>query len=403
MNSCIVGIVAEYNPLHNGHEYHLNRALSKSGAEGVVVVLSSSFTQRGEPALVDKWERAEMALCAGADVVLELPVVFSSHNAGPFANAAVDIMIKCGIITHISFGMESPSPKILDIISHILIQEPEPFKTHLKSLLKQGFSFVEARAKTLGHMVPGAEEFLSGSNNALAVAYNCRLKQTGSFIKTLPVKRTGTSYHDMEPNNGIASATAIRKLIKNGQFERAFDYIPSFSGKILEQCRISGRLLADKERLWPLVRIVLERLDPGDDPQYAEMGEGLLRRLKRISEGSECLEDLISRSISRRHARGRIQRGLIHTLLALDHDENRKFQAAGPQYIRVLGYSSKGQYLLKKSRKISGLPIITKSSAPFSEISRKMMDMEHRASRIWESLLDNPNMEREKKARPIVL
>ena len=142
----VAGIVAEYNPLHKGHLYHIKKARELCSAEAVAVVLSSDFVQRGEPALLDKWTRAEAALRCGVDLVIELPVIFSSHNAGVFANAAVDILAATGVVTHLSFGAENPDC-LVDSIVDILLKEPEPFKPLLKKHLACGLSYVEARAR----------------------------------------------------------------------------------------------------------------------------------------------------------------------------------------------------------------------------------------------------------------
>ncbi|HQF91885.1 MAG TPA: nucleotidyltransferase family protein, partial [Synergistaceae bacterium] len=174
MSEAVVGIIAEYNPLHNGHFHHLARAREESGARGVVVVLSSYFVQRGEPAMVDKWARTAMALACGADVVLELPTVFSCHNAGVFANAAVDLLAALGGVTHVAFGMEEPQGD-LETLGAILMEEPEAFKSALQRFLQEGFSFVESRSRALETLVPGSASLLRGSNNTLALAYCCRI------------------------------------------------------------------------------------------------------------------------------------------------------------------------------------------------------------------------------------
>jgi len=136
----IVGIIAEYNPIHNGHLYYIDRSLETSGADAVDVLLSSNFVQRGEPAFLDKWSRAKMALHSGADLVIELPTAFSCHNAGVFGSAAVDLMAMTGIVTHLSFGMEDPDAP-LGAIARILVEEPSPFRKILRERLDSGFSY----------------------------------------------------------------------------------------------------------------------------------------------------------------------------------------------------------------------------------------------------------------------
>ena len=147
----VYGIIAEYNPFHNGHAYHLQQAAELAEAQAVVAVLSSNFVQRGEPSFEDKWSRAEGALAGGADLVLELPVPFSCHNAGVFARGAVKILSSTGLITHLSFGIEAEIPEQERIVD-ILLHEPPRFKENLKNFLKTGLSFVEARARAIDEL-----------------------------------------------------------------------------------------------------------------------------------------------------------------------------------------------------------------------------------------------------------
>ena len=167
-------------------------------------VLSSAFVQRGEPALADKWTRAEAALACGADLVLELPVLFSAHNAGVFANGAVDILAAARAVTHLSFGAENPDC-LTDNIIDMILEEPEAFKLSLKKHLAEGFSFVEARARAAEEIIPGSARVLAGSNNTLALAYMARIKKKNYALAPLPVLREGAAYNS-ERLEEIASA-----------------------------------------------------------------------------------------------------------------------------------------------------------------------------------------------------
>lgn len=156
--------------MHNGHQHHIRRTREKVNPDGIVVVLSSYFTQRGEPALLSKWDRAESALHAGANLVLELPVFFSSHNAGVFASGAVDVLAATGLVQTISFGMEEPDFDVAPLVD-ILVQEPITFKDSLKKHLNSGFSYVKARAEALASINAEYGVFVSSPNNSLALAY----------------------------------------------------------------------------------------------------------------------------------------------------------------------------------------------------------------------------------------
>ena len=387
MHTPITGIVAEYNPLHLGHQYHIQKARSLSNADGIVVVLSSNFVQRGEPALVSKWDRTRAALKCGADLVLELPLVFSAHSAGVFANAAVDILAMTGIVTNISFGLESPDWQ-MDKILDILIEEPEPFKFCLKEKLDKGFSFVESRAIALDHIIPGTVEKLKGSNNSLALSYMLRIKQKQYDISPVPVMRLGSCYHEKELA-GFSSATAIRKSISNGKVSEALVQLPNFSAEIIKEAIANGRACTSEERLWNLLRSKLISMPPEDISRYAEIGEGIEYLLTEKALKSSSFNEWGRACTSRRYPLGRIQRHGIHILLGLDHWSNRAFQRIGPPYIRVLGMNENGRKMLRRMRKTALLPVITRCGAAtsISRIAAKTMKYELTGSEIWEQLV----------------
>lgn len=402
MRTNAVGIVAEYNPLHNGHRYHIEQAEKLCSGSHVVIVLSSHFVQRGEPAFLDKWARTEMALRSGADLVIELPVVYSCHNAGVFANAAVDILQYTGVIRYISCGMETPSP-LLNTISDILIQEPEPFKHLLRHFLDQGLSFVEARTRSLQKMLPGASQIMEKPNNTLALAYLKRIREKGYPLELIPVQRIASDYHEKNIQGDISSATSIRKAARNGELAAACQAIPASGRDIFLENISSGRAVLDKDILWKLIKTTIIRSEPEDLARYAEISEGVENLFKKTVTSSKDLDGFVNSCVSRRYPRGRIQRNLTHVLLGLRHQENRIFQQMGPAYIRILGSNSKGRDLIRTMRKSSSVPVITRASAPYSLYSKRMMDFEHRSGEIWECLVKSPFPEHEKKSIPLML
>lgn len=401
MKLSVTGIVAEYNPLHKGHVYHITRSREITGSEFIVAVLSSHFVQRGQACLVDKWTRTRMALLSGVDLVLELPVVFSCHNAGVFGKASVDILARSGVVDHISFGMETPSP-LLNTISDILIQEPEPFKQYLKSFLKEGHSFVKARSLALEKILPGSWDLLLGSNNTLALCYLMAIKKGNYAIEPVTVQRIGQDYHATETDQPFPSATAIRTYLKKNDLSGLTNAMEPPVMRVLGESISMGRWVQDQESLWPLVQIMLARATRDSLNSFSEMSEGLGNRLIRLSRRAESLEDLVGSAVTKRFPRGRIQRAIIHVLMGLDHWDNRAFQRTGPLYIRVLGATEKGRVLLRLMRQKADIPVITKASAPFSNLASLMMDHEHRSSRIWELLVEKPEKEKEKNTPPLM-
>lgn len=402
MHTPITGIVAEYNPLHLGHEYQMKEARSLSGAEGIIVVLSSNFVQRGEPSIISKWERTKAALNCGADLVLELPLVFSAHNAGVFANAAVDILSMTGIVTHISFGLESPDWQ-MDRILDILIEEPDPFKFCLKEKLDRGYSFVESRNMALDHIIPGTAEKLKGSNNSLALSYMLRIKKKNLNITAVPVKRLGSGYHENQLAE-FSSATSVRKAISKGNISDALDKLPVFSAKILKAAIEKGRACTDEARLWSILRAKLISSDARTISQCAEIREGIEYLLKEKAMRSSSFSAWGKACTSRRYPLGRVQRHGIHILINLDHWTNRAFQRIGPPYIRVLGMNDNGRKMLRRMKKTASLPVITKCGVAFSisNTASKTMKYELIGSEIWEELLPNGEFGKEHSRKIII-
>lgn len=395
-----VGIVAEYNPLHKGHLYHIEQARAQSGAERVVAVMSGNFAQRGEPTLLDKWLRTEMALAAGVNLVLELPVVFAAHNAGVFASAAMKILYATGIVSHISFGVESPDwhmDKVLDI----LLEESQGFKQSLQNFLKKGYSFVEARSLALEKLAPGSAEYLRKSNNILALSYLQSIRGEKLNLQSVPVKRIGAEYHETEAAE-IASATGIRKTLRSGDTVGALALLPDTSAAIMKKALLAGRVCLDNNRLWELLRASLLRAEAEDISRHAEMGEGIENRLRREALTSHCFEEWASRCTSKRYPKGRIQRHATHFLLGLGHWTNRAFQRLGPAYLRVLGADQTGREMLGAMRGKATLPVVTRCGAARGDYAAKMMRYDQLAAEIWEQLIPCGNFGEDHSRRVIM-
>lgn len=398
---CATGIVAEYNPLHRGHVYHIEETKKRS-PQPIVVVLSSNFTQRGEPAFIDKWTRAEMALNSGADLILELPVMFSCHNAGVFAGGAIDILAATSIVNKVSFGMETISPELKATVD-ILIHEPKPFKLALKSFLNDGYSYVESRAKAAGQINAESEKILSMPNNSLAISYMCRIAERGYDIDILPVPRKGASYHDTSSEKDFPSASAIRKAFRE---KRTYDIIHGLSPKIVSIIKdrtTSGRCFLSSHRLWDFLNFLLIRTTPEKLRKYAEFSEGIENRFISMRSRASSWDEFINLCTTKRYPRGRLQRNLVHFLIGMGHEENRIYQKKGPAYIRVLGANDVGRCMLKEIERKGTLPVISKfSQIKDNPYAVNMMKAERRASSIWETFLKGGRPDDISKKIPIM-
>ena len=223
----VVGIVAEYNPFHYGHLYHLQSSRSLTEADCVVVVMSGNYTQRGEPAVVSKWARAEMALLSGADLVIELPVAYAMGSAEYFAYGAVRLLDSLGVVDAMCFGSESGDIEDLQAIASILADEPEEYKDLLKNHLSDGHSFPSARQKALSGYLRGRHgkadltRLLKSSNNILGIEYLKALLRLDSKIKPVTISRIGSDYNSTELSGKFSSATSIRNILSVNQWRCA--------------------------------------------------------------------------------------------------------------------------------------------------------------------------------------
>jgi predicted nucleotidyltransferase len=389
-----------------GHQYHIRKSRKFAQIDAVIAVISANFAQRGSPALIDKRARAEMALACGIDLVLELPCVFSSCNAGIFANAAVDILAATGVVDCISFGMEAPLEKkfLFESIARVLNDEPEDFKRSIKKHLAAGYSFVRSRSLALEDKINGAAELLKHPNNNLALAYVKRILEKNYPIEPVAVERIGAGFHDRRSVPGeIASASAIRELIASSGRKAAYALMPEESARILEDAISGGHAVCDSGRLWRAVRIALLRASPDELSDMAEMREGFENRMRDRAYEADSFDSFVDLCASKRYPKGRVRRYCLHLLLNLRRGDCRNFQKNGPAYIRVLGTNETGRKLLARMRKSAALPVLSRSGGHVSRYAGEIMRFEHTAAEIWETLTDSPRHKAEARLTSVVL
>lgn len=373
----VVGIVAEYNPFHNGHKYHLEQSKSLCGADISVCVMSGNFIQRGEPAIVDKWARTEMCLLEGIDLVIELPVVYAMASAEFFAYGAVRLLNSLGVADHICFGSEAGNVAELAAIAGILADEPEEYRSVLQDTLSQGLSFPAARETALRRYLEAARQetgnlsqLINNSNNILGIEYLKALKKLGSNIKPHTIKRMAASYNSPHLTGSISSATAIRKHIAESQDTKGVDVAGTLQQTLPEACRSILQREFDEGRgpVFPrafehVLLSSLRRMDTGTIAALPYVSEGLENRIKSAAESSGTLDELLDGINTRRYTNTRIQRCLFSILTGLTNEEFLEFNNnGGPQYIRVLGFNDKGRGLLSRINKTAGLPVIVKTA-----------------------------------------
>lgn len=360
--SRVIGVVAEYNPFHNGHYYHLQATKEITGAEYCVAVISGNFTQRGDTSIVNKWAKAYMAICGGADLVIELPTVYSISSAENFASGTVKILDNLKVVDAISFGAEANDLATLNNIANVLYEEPKAYTNILSHELKKGISYPAARENALMMYLNDIKRYantLSSPNNILAIEYLKALKIQKSKLEPIMIKRKKVYYNDNKIVDDFASATAIRKLLQDGEYANLRKVIPRSSYTIIgQESRKGGMVLSlakyEKEIIYALRKMTVEEI--ADLP---DVSEGLQFAIKNAANEANNLKDLISNIKSKRYTQTRIQRILLYALLGIDKKLMENSRKVVP-YVRVLGFTQKGKSLLSEiSRRNPKLNIIT--------------------------------------------
>ncbi|MGL4898214.1 MAG: nucleotidyltransferase, partial [Cetobacterium sp.] len=330
-----VGIVVEYNPFHNGHKYHCLKA--KEHGDIVVAVMSGDYVQRGEPAFIDRWTRAELALKNGVDIVVELPIFYSTQSAEIFARGAIGILNLMNI-EKLVFGSETGDVKKL--IERGDLEEQEEFKVELKKQLKEGHSYPTAYSNTL-KILDKIDEL--DSNDILGVEYIKALKFWKSKIEPIAIKREKSGYYSEEIKDGIASATGIRKKIQSG--EEIKDVVPTTTYEILKES-LEKNSFAKLQDFYPLIRhrILLEKEKL---ERIQDIEQGYENRIYEAAFSCKEFESFFEKIKSKRYTQGRVQRILIHILLGIEKEQIERVKEKIP-YIRVLGFTKEGQNYLKK-------------------------------------------------------
>lgn len=360
--SKVLGIIAEYNPFHNGHMYHLQKAKEQSGAQYSICIMSGNFVQRGNTSILNKWKKAEMAILNGIDLVIELPTIYSVASAESFSLGAIKLLENLKIVDTISFGTETNDFAALNNISGIVCEEPKKYKELLNQELKKGLSFPKARENALMLYLNDNKRYaniLNEPNNILAIEYLKSLKKIKSTIQPVPIKREKVYYNDNTIVDEFASATAIRELLKNKQFSEIRKVVPIETYKILSQESELENIVLDllkyeKEIIYNLRKMTVEQI--ADLP---DVSEGLEYSIKNAASFANNLKDLMGVVKTKRYTTTRIQRILICSLLGITKKDVIMSKRTLP-YARILGFNEKGKELISKMSKANPkLEVIT--------------------------------------------
>lgn len=360
----ICGIVAEYNPFHNGHLYHIQKTKEQTNCEAIVCVMSGNFIQRGLPALFDKWTRTKMAIQNGVDLVIELPVCYATSSAEYFAQGSISLLDKLGVIDCLSFGNSCNDIKILKRIANVLYLEPDAFKKELQKEIKKGISYPVARSNALTSFLKKEfdekvlAEILLDSNNILGIEYLKALLYCNSSIEPYAIERKGGSYNSVYIDGNTCSATAIREMLYTNNTEKLQDVMPSSSFNLMNGEILSGKSPMFIDNFEKEILYEIRKLSNSSLQNIADVSEGIENVIRKASSECNNIDALIENIKSKRYTRSRIQRILIHILLGITKADAEDYKH-NPQYIRVLGFSKTGEKILSKITNTSKMPVIT--------------------------------------------
>lgn len=352
------GIIAEYNPFHNGHLYHLQQTKEKTKLP-IIIIMSGSIMQRGEPALLDKWTRARLAVDNGADLVIELPAAFSLRSAQYFASGAVALLQACGCVSTLSCGTENPATEFTALATALTSTECSKL---LQEKLQQGLSYAAASEQALQELT-GKKIQLNTPNDILALEYSKALLKTA--IKPIFIQRQHADYNDTAISGNIASATAIRQALLTGETSDIAQAVPADVNQ--ELIALPYDFAFSRQRLWMLISYRLRMLTPQQIALSCQCSEGLENVLKR-AESCTSLAEAVAECSGKRYPASRIRRLLLQLLL---HHSAEDFAQSEPAYLRILAFNEQGRNLLKDIKKNSSLPLLTKLGRnPFHNQSR---------------------------------
>lgn len=354
-----IGIVAEYNPFHNGHSYQLEQIKKKFPNKHIIIMLSGDYVQRGEPAIFSKYIRAACALYAGASIVFELPSRFSTGSAEYYASYAIKSLAATGIIDTLCFGAEDADLPIFEQIARLLISEPENYKQLLKQELQRGLSYPAARSIAVAHCLKddSLSSFMNSPNNILGIEYLKAILRNQYSIQPYIIKRTGSGYHDTHIDTPLASATAIRQQLKENAQSSLVNHMPQAVYQYLQQEPFAKPLFLSD--FTPFYQYALWNCSNVD--KYAEMSTELANRLNNIAPYPTDINALIEQLSSRNITTSRIKRALLNIVLQHTKEEFlQQNEASEIPYLRILGLRKDASFLLKEMKACCNIPVINK-------------------------------------------
>ena len=390
----VAGIVAEYNPFHNGHAYHMRKVKEITGADYLIVIMSGNFTQRGVPAIIDKYTRTKMALEAGADLVLELPLYYAAGSAEYFASGAVALLDKLGVVNSLCFGSECGDIKILTDVATLLSQENEAFSNAIKAKIKQGLTYPRARMQVIEETIPNSfahVDAMSYPNNILGIEYIKALLLRDSKIKPYTTIRMGAGYHDRMITEVMSSALSIRESLRSADsLDMIESSVPPFAFEMMKE-DFHKTFPIFHEDISSLLKYKLLLDAPKGYTEYVDISDDfsdkIIKNLNKYENYSQFCDLLKTKDITY----ARVSRCLLHILLNLRKDSlNHYVEKDYVFYARILGLRRSATELTSTIKKVSTIPMVSKLADArniLPPIAMDMLECDIQAAHIYDSLV----------------
>lgn len=385
----ILGIIAEYNPFHNGHKYHIEEARKKTKSDFVIVVMSGNFTQSGNIAIYDKFTRANLATEYGVDLVIELPTIFATSSAESFAFGAVSLLNNLGIVDYICFGSETDNIDTLYSISKIINDNNIQITSKIKENLKTGVSYPVARENVLKEYLTQDDlSILNKSNNILGIEYLKALDKLKSNITPICIKRESSNFNETTLNansNRYTSATSIRNMINQNKINLVEKYVPA-----LTYTAILNNDASFNDKLYKILKYKILTTSTENLKNVSEVTEGLENKMKNAITHSISYDDFINSIKSKRYTMTKIKRMLNNILLNIKKEDLMFAKNNSITYAHILSLGYKGKELLSLISKNSNIDIITKINDNIlnnlNDDIRKYLNLDILASNIYYTL-----------------
>jgi len=404
----ISGIIVEYNPLHNGHLYHINKTKELTNCDALICVMSGNFAQRGIPSSIDKWTKTKMALNNGVDLVIEIPTVYSVSSAEFFSYGSVSLLNSLGIVDNICFGSEHGDINDIYNISNILLQEPIEFKSLLKTYLSEGIVFPMARANALYDYLINSnmnisnlllDDFLNSSNNILGIEYCKSLIKLNSSIKPYTLKREGASYNSNLLHSEFSSATSIRKFVKEkGCLTKLEGHVPSSVLAEILNLYSKNYEFTFEDSMFPYIKHK-SFTSNNSLVNLPDVSEGLDNKIIKSLQNNISYSSALEAMKSKRYTYTRLSRILCQYFIGFDNFDTKKLRSAPCPYARVLGFNSKGKSILKSIKSNSSIPLYTKIPKEFNET----LQLDIQATRAYSTINSSISHNNDYLISPIII